>query len=145
MVSGHAEGYMNLNSFDQAILNAGVGNCNLVRMSSIIPPNCKEIKPIKLPMGALVPLAYSSIISNTPGEIITASMSVALPVNTDFPGLIMEYSSVGRQEQVEEIVKQMAVEGMKFRRRKVKEIKSIAIEHEVANVGCAFCGVVLWE
>ena len=37
-VSGASEGYTPLNAFDGALLAAGVGNTNLVKMSSIVPP-----------------------------------------------------------------------------------------------------------
>ena len=35
---GHAEGGTPLNAFDNALLAAGIGNINLVKVSSIIPP-----------------------------------------------------------------------------------------------------------
>ena len=38
LVSGASDGYMPLNAFDGALLQAGIGNTNLVRMSSIVPP-----------------------------------------------------------------------------------------------------------
>jgi len=40
-----------LNAFDLALKNAGIANCNLVKVSSIIPPNCKETAPKKIPIG----------------------------------------------------------------------------------------------
>jgi arginine decarboxylase len=58
---GHAEGYMELNAFDAALLDAGIGNTNLVKMSSILPPGCLQIQPLPLPPGCLVPVAYSAI------------------------------------------------------------------------------------
>jgi len=41
MATGSSEGYTELNSFDGALLNAGIGNTNLVKMSSIVPPHCQ--------------------------------------------------------------------------------------------------------
>jgi arginine decarboxylase len=69
LVSGASEGYTPLNAFDGALLQAGIGNTNLVRMSSIVPPHCQEISPIPLPLGALVPVAYASITSDEPGQM----------------------------------------------------------------------------
>ncbi len=40
-----------LNAFDLALKNAGIANCNLVKVSSIIPPNCKEVAPREIPIG----------------------------------------------------------------------------------------------
>ena len=108
MVCGKAEGYKPLNAFDGALLNAGIGNTNLVRMSSIIPPGCREIEPVKLPFGALVPVAYASHTSETPGEVISAAVAVAIPEDESYPGLIMEYSDAAPKEEVEEVVRRMA-------------------------------------
>jgi arginine decarboxylase len=144
LVSGSSEGYSKLNSFDGALLNAGIGNTNLVKMSSIIPPKCEEIKPVELPYGALVPVAYSYITSDLQGEVIAASIAVALPENEDKPGLIMEYSARGRKEDIEKIVRQMAIEGMKMRNEKIKTLKSISVEHSVEKIATAFAAAVLW-
>jgi arginine decarboxylase len=141
---GSSEGFMPLNAFDGALMAAGVGNTNLVKMSSIVPPRCQEIEPVKLPFGALVPVAYASIASQVPGEMISAAVAACFPEDEDKPGLIMEYSARGHKEEVEQIVRNMAAEGMKMRGEKIKEIKSIAKEHRVEATGAVWAGVVLW-
>ena len=145
LVSGASEGYTPLNAFDGALLNAGVGNTNLIKVTSIVPPHCKEIQPIKLPQGAIVPIAYAYISSDMPGEIISAAVAIALPKDEDQSGLIMEYSARGRREEIELIAKNMAYEGMKIRRQETKEIKSISAEYKVKKIGAAFAAVILWE
>ncbi len=144
-VKGKAEGYKPLNAFDGALLDAGVGNTNLVKMSSIIPPKCQEIEPIPLPPGALVPVAYASITSEKPGEIISAAVAAAFPEDENYPALIMEYADKAPKDEVEKIVRKMAEEGMKMRGKSIKNIKSVAIEHRVEKVGCVFAAVVLWD
>jgi len=144
LTAGSSEGYMPLNAFDGALLSAGVGDTNLVRMSSILPPNCKEIEPVKLPKGALIPLAYASIVSHMQGEKVSAGVAVAIPEDPNEAGLIMEYSAKGHKEEIESIVRKMAEEGFKMRNRKLKEIKSIAIEHTVEKNGACFAALVLW-
>jgi len=144
MVTESSEGYTELNAFDGALLNAGIGNTNLVKMSSIVPPNCEEIEPIRLPYGALVPVAYAAITSDLEGEVISAAVAAALPKDPAKPGLIMEYSSRGRKKDVEKIVRRMAEEGMKTRNEEVAVIKSVSVEHEVTKIGTAFASVVLW-
>jgi len=42
-VTGSSEGYTPLNAFDGALLAAGIGNTNLVKMSSIVPPGTREV------------------------------------------------------------------------------------------------------
>jgi arginine decarboxylase len=41
LVVGSGEGATPLNSFDAALLDAGIGNLNLVRVSSILPPGAQ--------------------------------------------------------------------------------------------------------
>lgn len=142
---GCAEGFTELNAFDAALINAGVGNTNLVRMSSILPPHCEEVPPVKLPQGSLVPVAYSAISSSEPGAVITAAVAVAYPEDEDHCGLIMEYHDFGPEGVVEEKVRRMALEGMKFRGQKVKDVRSAAAEHTVLETGAAFAAVVLWN
>ena len=144
MVTGSSEGYTELNAFDGALLNAGIGNTNLVKMSSIIPPSCEEIEPMRLPYGALVPVAYAAITSDLEGEVISAAVAAAVPKDPAKPGLIMEYSSHGRKKDVEKIVRRMAEEGMKTRDEEIAVIKSVSVEHEVKKIGTAFASVVLW-
>ncbi len=144
LVSGASDGFSPLNAFDGALLEAGIGNTNIIKMSSIVPPRCKMISPITLPPGALVPAAYASITSDVPGEIISAGVAIALPKDRNRNGLIMEYSAKGRKDQIEKKVRQMALEGMKLRGWDVKDLKSIAIEYKVKKIGAAFAAVVLW-
>ncbi len=145
LVRGCAEGYTPLNAFDSALINAGVGNTNLVKMSSILPPRCEKIPPVKLPQGALVPAAYASHESTRPGEIITAAVAIAYPADEDHCGLIMEYHEAAPEAEVEAKVRRMAEEGMRFRGQKIKKVESIAAQHLVEKTGAAFAAVVLWN
>jgi len=144
LVSGASDGYTALNAFDGALLNAGIGDTNLIKMSSIVPPRCTLIKPVRIPPGSLVPTAYASITSDIPGEMISSAVAVALPEDPIHAGLIMEYSARGYRKDVEEMVRNMAIEGMKLRDRKVKDLTSIAIEYKVKKIGVTFAAVVLW-
>jgi arginine decarboxylase len=144
LVSGASEGYTSLNAFDGALIRAGIGNTNIVKMSSIVPPHCKLISPIALTPGALVPAAYAALTSDVPGEIISAGVAVALPEDENRNGLIMEYSAKGEQRKIEEMVRNMAMKGMKLRGWEIKDLKSIAIEYKVKKIGAVLAAVVLW-
>ncbi|WP_423792815.1 pyruvoyl-dependent arginine decarboxylase [Methanocaldococcus indicus] len=144
LVAGKGEGETELNAFDRALLDAGVGNVNLVKMSSIMPPKAELVEIPKLPMGALVPIAYGCITSKEPGELIAAAVSVAFPKDEEKCGLIMEFSGKCSKKEAEERVREMAKIGFEMRGWDIKKIESIAIEHEVEKIGCAFAGAVLW-
>ena len=145
LVAGRSDGFSPLNAFDQALLAAGVGDTNLVRMSSILPPHCKRLERIKLPYGALVPVAYAQLTSSTVGETIAAAVAIGIPLDPNLPGLIMEYEAPGTLEEIEAQVREMAIAGMNHRNREIKEIQSIGIEMLVERHGAAFAGVVLWR
>lgn len=144
LVRGAAEGRMPLNAFDNALLNAGVGDTNLVRMSSIVPPSCEEVDKVSLPGGSLVPIAYASFDSRNPGEIISAAIAVGIPKDPSLPGVIMEHEDALPLHEVEPKVRQMVIDAFEYRNRALKEVKSIGIEHIVENCGAVFAGAVLW-
>ena len=144
LASGASDGYTPLNAFDGALLQAGIGNTNIVKMSSIVPPHCKLVTSIALPPGAIVPAAYAAITSDVPGEIISAGVAVALPEDENQNGLIMEYSAKGDRRKIEETVRNMAIEGMKLRGWKIKDLKTIVREYKVKKIGATLAAVVLW-
>lgn len=147
LVSGSSEGFSLLNAFDGALLASGVGDTNLVRMSSILPPFCEEVKPapVPLPQGALIPTAYASICSDVPGEVISAAVAIGIPKDASRAGLIMEYSAKAEESIVAAQVRKMVEKGMEMRKREIKEIMSISATHKTAGIGAAFAAVVLWD
>jgi arginine decarboxylase len=144
-VQGAAEGYMPLNAFDGALLASGIGNTNLLKMSSIVPPGARRIDPVNLPYGAIVPVAYASITSNIKGQTISAAVAAAFPSDASMPGLIMEYSATGPPDEIESICCDMAGQGLKSRGLAVGRIESTSVSHQVENVGAAFAAVALWS
>ena len=50
--AGNAEGGTSLNAFDNALLAAGIGNINLVRISSILPPDVLLVPLPRIKPGA---------------------------------------------------------------------------------------------
>lgn len=145
LAAGSSEGWTTLNAFDGALLAAGIGDCNIVKMSSILPPHCKKVDSVKLPGGALVPAAYAAWTDAEPGERIAAGVAVAIPEDPSLPGLIMEHEGRGTRADVEEHVREMARQGMLTRDRAIKSIESIAIEHRVVRVGAVLAAVILWK
>ena len=147
LVSGSSEGFSLLNAFDGALLASGVGDTNLVRMSSILPPGCEEVKPppVPMPQGALVPTAYASLCSDLPGEVISAAVAIGIPEDSNRAGLIMEYSAKAEEKIVVEQVKKMVEKGMEMRNREIKEIMAISATYKVVTIGAVFAGVVLWD
>lgn len=145
LVAGQSDGHSPLNAFDQALLVAGVGDTNLVRMSSILPPSCQSVQPFRLPYGALVPVAYAEMTSSRPGQVIAAAIAVAIPVDKSLPGLIMEHHAEAPLAEVQAQVREMAIRGMQYRNREIADVLSSGAEHIVTAHGATFAGLVLWD
>jgi arginine decarboxylase len=145
MAFGAAEGFTPLNAFDGALLCAGIGDLNLIKMSSIVPPHCLLTAPARLPLGSLTPMAYASMISEKPGEMIASAVAVAMPKDPNLPGLIMEYSGRGTKIEIEGMVWHMVLEGIKQRKREIIDIKIAAVEHTVRRIGATVAAVVLYD
>lgn len=143
VVAGGAEGKSKLTAFDNALLKAGVGNVNLVKVSSILPPSCEYDPDFVLPLGALTPIAYGSIVSDVPGELISAAVGVGVPAG-DSMGVIMEFSGKCTKEEAEATIRKMVEEAFEVRKIDLKEIKICAVEHKVEKIGCAFAAAPLW-
>ncbi len=143
LVAGTGEGATTLNAFDQALLDSGLGNLNLLKVSSILPPRVQFHEALSIPPGTLTPTAYGSICSTKPGEIISAAVGVGILEGDSF-GVIMECSAHSSKADIEAKITEMVNNAVKIRNLTVREIKICAIEHRVRCCGCAFAGVALW-
>ncbi|PKM81061.1 MAG: arginine decarboxylase, pyruvoyl-dependent [Firmicutes bacterium HGW-Firmicutes-14] len=142
LTAAAAEGKSKLTAFDNALLKGRIGNINLIRVSSILPPEAGIDENLEIPPGSLVPTAYGSIISDVPGETISAAVAVGL--SEDSFGVIMEFSGKCPKEKAEEIIKEMVREAFETREKPLKEIKVASVEHRVEKIGCALAAVPLW-
>ena len=78
IVSGKSEGPTKLNAFDNALSDAGIGDVNLIKVSSMLAGNAKVVELPKLKAGAMVNCVLSEITSDNPGDEITAVIAVAI-------------------------------------------------------------------
>ncbi|GHU40024.1 pyruvoyl-dependent arginine decarboxylase [Spirochaetia bacterium] len=144
IVSGAGSSQYALVAFDNALRHAGIGDYNLVKVSSILPPNCEYRKKIDAEKGSIVFAAYSSATINDVGKIFTTAVAVAIPQNITESGVIFEYSS--ECENTEDATRDMCCEGMKNRDRIYSEIKSsaITIHSESGKYVSAISAIVMW-
>lgn len=144
LTAASAEGKTELTAFDNSLLAARVGNLNLLRVSSILPPRCELAADVSIPEGSLLPIAYGSIVSKEPGELIAAAVAVGLPADEDSPGVIMEHSGVMSADEAKAFVTKMVEEAFESRGVTLAGIRTAAVEHRVKSVACAFAAVPLW-
>ena len=143
LVGATAEGCTELNAFDKCLLASGIGNLNLLRVSSILPPNTKLVEKLEIPPGSLTPTAYGYITSRVPGEIISAAVAVGIN-SEDSYGVIMEYSGKCTLTEAEATIRRMVEEAFAVRGIPLNKILVKAVEHKVEKCGCAFAAVPLW-
>ena len=89
-----------LQSFELALRSAGIEKCNIVTVSSIVPPNCRIITKEKgfnnLQPGQITYCVMSRNKTNEPNRLIGASIGVAVPKKRDTYGYISEHHSYGQ-------------------------------------------------
>jgi arginine decarboxylase len=99
-VGSHKE---QLASFELALRNAGIHRCNIVTVSSIIPPGCKIISKEeglkRLEPGEITFVVLSKNAVKEPERLIAASVGVAIPTNKDSYGYLSEHHSFGQSAE----------------------------------------------
>jgi len=91
-----------LTSFEAALRDAGIAPFNIVRVSSILPPEAKILPKSKglqlLSPGEIVYAVMAESSTNEPHRLIAASIGVAVPRDRTHYGYLSEYHSFGETE-----------------------------------------------
>ena len=141
--AGNAEGTTPLNAFDNALLAAGIGNINLVRISSILPPGVALVPLPRIKPGAIVPTAYAAQTSEVPGEVIASAVGWARAQDPRKNWMIMEFHDKATREEAERMIVQMLEEAFRVRCERIRDMQVFAVEHRVERTGCALAAVTL--
>lgn len=92
-----------LRSFELALRDARIEKCNLVQVSSILPPQCKIVsinEGIKeLLAGAITFVVLSRCASNEPHRLIAASVGCAIPTDKNAYGYLSEHHAYGQSDK----------------------------------------------
>lgn len=93
-----------LSSFEAALRQAGIEKCNLVYVSSILPPSCKiiskedglkELKP-----GQIVFCVMARNETNEPNRLISSAVGMANTKDTVNHGYLSEHHAFGQKAEV---------------------------------------------
>lgn len=144
--TGIGHSIQKLSAFDRALISAGVGSYNLIKVSSILPAGCKQKNDITLAEGTLLPSAFATIFSDVMGETISAAVAVAIPSDRARAGVIMKYTSYDGMEATERYVRQLAENAMRDRKIVFEKIISDSVEVKITTdeLYCAFATVSMW-
>jgi arginine decarboxylase len=91
-----------LTSFELALRDAGIASQNLVRVSSIFPPNCKLIPRSQglkyLHHGEVVFAVVAENSTREPHRLVASSIGLAIPADRNTYGYLSEHHSFGETE-----------------------------------------------
>lgn len=92
-----------LASFELALRDAGIAQHNLVTVSSILPPGCKKLTPVKglemLHPGEIVFLVLARNATNEPNRLIASSIGCAIPAYNNKYGYLSEHHPFGETHE----------------------------------------------
>jgi arginine decarboxylase len=92
-----------LASFELALRDAGIEKCNLVYISSILPPNCKIISKEeglkKLKPGQITYCVMARNETNEANRLTAASIGCAVPSDSNAYGYLSEHHSYGETDE----------------------------------------------
>ena len=144
--AGLGYGDYSLTSFDNALLNSGVGNYNLVKVSSILPSGCKQTEFINIVEGSPLHIAYATISSNIRNDLIAAAIAVGIPSDITKIGVIMEFAGHESENYARKVVESMVKEAMAKRKYEVNKIliSSCEISSSEGEYVTAFSGLAMW-
>ena len=122
-----------LNAFDRALIDAGIGEQNLLSVSSVIPKDAELIPPKTLPMGAVTHCVLAQM-RGSEGETISAGIAYALRKDGN-GGYVAEGHIYGSKDSLKEILSLKMKEMGKMRNVEFGEVKyaieelSIPMDH----------------
>ena len=135
IVSGKDEGPTKLNAFDNALSDAGIGDVNLIKVSSMLAGNAEIVDLPALKPGAMVNCVLSAVTSDVFGEEITAVVAVAIGERL---GCVVE--TTGRDKNPDDLkaeAKEMVEYMMDKRGEKIRNLlieSSTTTVREIASV-----------
>ncbi len=145
IVAGRGDSHSALAAFDAALVDAGVGNVSLVKLTSILPPNIKILDtPPTFPPGSNVPAIYTSYVtSDFPCRI---AATLVLQPTRGGPILVAETSRKATTTNKVEQEALSIIESMTLNRKIQLQGSPIikTIEHEVKerHYSAVFAGVI---
>ncbi len=93
-----------LGSFELALRNAGIESCNLVYVSSILPPKCEILSEAKglrfIKHGQITFCVMARNETNEPNRLVSSAIGLAVPKDKEHYGYLSEHHSFGERGEV---------------------------------------------
>lgn len=131
LTKGASEGPTKLNAFDNALLDANIGNVNLIPVSSMLPAEIEKIPMPELNPGEMTNCVLSHQYSDTPGDEITAVIAYA---TTKDMGCVVETKGINKPlKQLEDEARFMAEYMVEKRNLEIIDYQCISQTHTVKD------------
>jgi arginine decarboxylase len=131
-----------LNAFDQALIVAGIGEQNLVSVSSVLPVGIKKVQKRELPRGMITHCVLAQMRGGE-GETISAGVAYGFRED-DQGGYVAEGHIHGTQKNLKQILEWKMDEMSKLRRIRFKKIFYVIEELDIPldHYGACLAAVV---
>ena len=142
IVKGIGKSVYPLVAFDSALQNAGIGDYNLVKVSSILPAACQYTEDIDLAKGSILYAAYATT-TVLVGQSASVGVAIAKAQSSEENGVIFEHTAL---DDTTNILKKMCISAMDNRDRKIDYINvcTQTIYGEENLYVSAIAAVVMW-
>ena len=131
LTKGASEGPTKLNAFDNALLEAKIGNVNLIPVSSMLPPNTQLVEMPELEPGEMVNCVLSHQYSDNPGDEISAVIAFCQAKEM---GCVVEANGINKPlSELKNEAKFMANYMMEKRELEIIDYKEIIQTHTVVE------------
>lgn len=120
LTSGWSVGRTKLNAFDGALRRARICDFNLIKVTSILPPQCKvfQLNRSDKPLdgkGNFLPAVYTVYYGNVQGQVISAGVAVGVPNDKSTVGVILAAAGPYSKATTQTELNAMVSEGMNIR------------------------------
>ncbi len=140
LTKGASEGPNKLNAFDNALLEAKIGNVNLIPVSSMLPPNTEVIPMPNFEPGEMTNCVLSHQYSDNPGDEISAVIAFCQAREM---GCVIETGGINRDvKELEEEARFMAEYMMEKRELEIIDYKEVIQTHEVIDKASVVAALV---
>lgn len=129
LTKGASEGPTKLNAFDNALLEAKIGNVNLIPVSSMLPPNTVVIPMPELQPGEMTNCVLSHQYSDNPGDNISAIIAFC---QAEEMGCVIESKGINKTiTELKEEARFMAEYMMEKRELTIIDYREVIQQHTV--------------
>lgn len=140
LTKGASEGPTKLNAFDNALLEAEIGNVNLIPVSSMLPPDTEVIPMPKLQPGEMTNCVLAHQYSDNPGDKISAVIAFA---QAEEMGCVIETTGINKSiKELEDEAKFMAEYMIEKRELEIIDYKSVIQSHTVIDKASVVAALV---